>query len=149
MNMHVLKTVACSSLSGKSKLKFEIGCDDTEQIHVRVSENNGGGFFSQEWIRWEDINQAFLKAKPGKPLTSHALRLLFLGKSVNTPAFLLAALKHEGLVRPLTRRTFQREDPKDWRAGIAGLMHPQKAVPAAPTSKPKKPNKKAPPAKKR
>jgi hypothetical protein len=147
--MRVLKAGACPSLSGKSKLKFEIGCDDAEQIHVRVTENNGGGFFSQEWVRWEAIDEAVQKVRSGKALTSNALRVLFRGKSVNTPAFLLAALKHEGLVRPLTRRTFQRQDPKDWRTGVAGLMRPAKTEPADPSSKSKKPNKKKPSPKKR
>lgn len=149
MNMHVLKTVACSSLSGKSKLKVEVGCDDDRQIHLRVCENNGGGFFSQEWVSWDAIDTAVQKVRPGKALTSHTLRSLFQGKSVNTPAFLLAALKQEGLVRPLTKRTFERQDPKDWQAGVRGLMQTGKSPPAGYVTKSKKPNKKTLPPKKR
>ena len=47
-----------------------------------------------------------------KPITSHTLGPLFKGQSVNTPGFVLAALKHEGLVQSMADnpRCYERLD---------------------------------------
>jgi len=71
------------------------------EIYLRVRSNTGGGFFSQEWISLQDILTALKKRPEGRPITSILLNPLFRGKSVNTPAFLLAVLLHEKLVRSM------------------------------------------------
>ena len=63
---------------------------------IRVASNSGGGYFSSEWVSFSTLLN--LLETTDKPLTSYALLSLFTGKSVNTPAFLFAALKSEGLV---------------------------------------------------
>lgn len=93
----ILKIASCPSTSGKSTLTYHIGCTVSSDIMFRVYANSGGGFFSQEWVSLKDIQKAFEKGP--KPITSFALINLFRGKSVNTPAFLLAALKNEGLLK--------------------------------------------------
>jgi hypothetical protein len=44
----VLVTGTCSTLSAKSKLTYQVGVQDDESVHVRISKNTGGGFFSDE-----------------------------------------------------------------------------------------------------
>ena len=46
--MRVLKTSSCKTLSGKSTLTYQIGCNPDSIIHLRISRNDGGGFFSPE-----------------------------------------------------------------------------------------------------
>lgn len=95
--LRVLKTAPCPTLSGKGTLTYHIGCTPDSEVHFRVASNSGGGYFSPEWVSLKSILEA-LENGP-KPLTSFALWPLFKGKSVNTPGFLFAALKNEGLVQ--------------------------------------------------
>lgn len=92
----ILKLGNCSTLSGKGTLAYQIGCNHTSEIFFRITGNSGGGWFSADWLSLNVMLSAIGKAD--KTLTSYALQPLFTGKSVNTPAFLFAALKQEGLV---------------------------------------------------
>ena len=100
-DIRILKVATCPSLSGKSTLTYQVGCNAESDIQFRVITNTGGGFFSKEWITLDTILEAFNERKKDKPIVSLLLYPLFQGKSLNTPAFLLAVLKHEGLVIPL------------------------------------------------
>ena len=94
--IRIVKIGTTTNVSGKHKLTYHIGCDTESDIYFRVYENSGGGYFSTEWVSLKAIQQAIEQGR--KPTTSFALYGLFNGKSVNTPAFLLAALLKEGLV---------------------------------------------------
>lgn len=99
-----VKTATCKSLSGKSDLTYHIACDSDNEVYFRVAENTGKGFFSCEWIALMAI-EAVIKDKPTMSgITAFMFNELFTGKSVNTPAFLLAVLKAENLVQPLPNR---------------------------------------------
>jgi hypothetical protein len=95
--LRVIKVGTCTNLSGKHKLSYHIGCDADAVIHFRIYANSGNGYFSNEWVSLDTMQKA-IEAGP-IPTTSFALYPLFKGKSVNTPAFLLAALLSEGLVQ--------------------------------------------------
>ena len=97
--MRILKVATCPSSSGKTTLTYHIGCTSDKDIQFRVIANTGGGLFSPEWISLSAIQPAFEQAP--FPLTSFPLIKLYQGKSTNTPAFLMAVLKNEGLVRNL------------------------------------------------
>ena len=80
--------------------------------------------------------QAVLDKSGNKPLICHTLEPLFKALSVNTPGFLLAALKHEGLVvdHAEVARCYQRADPapffQQMKALLSGPAKPAKAVKA-------------------
>ena len=95
----IIKIATCPTCSGKATLTYHFGCSEDKQVYIRIVANSGGGFFSDEWIKLADIQAALDSAQ--LPLTSFPLIKLFIGKSVNTPGFLLAVLKHEGLVKLL------------------------------------------------
>ena len=97
--IRILKVATCPTSSGKANLTYHIGCTTDNDIQFRVVANTGGGLFSPEWISLSAIQPAFEKAP--FPLTSYPLINLYQGKSTNTPAFLMAVLKNEGLVRNL------------------------------------------------
>jgi len=92
----VLKSAHCSTLKQTSLLTYESGRDSQGKLHYRITANNGGGFFSKEWVAWDQLYAACTK---GGPVTTRSLRGLLRGKSVNTAGFLLAALLKEGLLR--------------------------------------------------
>ncbi|SFI86096.1 hypothetical protein [Nitrosomonas sp. Nm34] len=94
--IRVLKEGTCRSLSGKSTLIYHFGCTAASEVHFRIADNTGGGFYSDEWISFIAIQEAFDRQPKGKPIVSHILFSLFNGRSLNTPAFLLAVLKAKG-----------------------------------------------------
>ena len=40
------------------------------EIHLRIHSNDGGGYFSQEWVAWVDIQKALDKVPKDQPITS-------------------------------------------------------------------------------
>ena len=106
-SIKVIKIGSCHNISGKHKLTYHLGCNESQDICFRVVENSGAGYFSSEWVSLPAIKKAF-EVGPS-PTTSSSLFSLFKGKSVNTPAFLLAVLLSEGLVElnPENIRAYQ------------------------------------------
>ncbi len=84
----VIKEDQCQSLEGSANLTYQIGTDESGAIHFKITDNSGGGFWSAEWIAFDDIQAAFKAWGDDTPITSMALRPLFKGKSVNTPSFM-------------------------------------------------------------
>ena len=101
LDMHILKTSSCKTITGKSTLTYQIGATPDNAVHIRITKNTGAGFFNDEWIKVEDIKKALADGPEGQPLTSFLLAPLFTGRSVNSPAFVLAALMNERLLRVL------------------------------------------------
>ena len=130
--IRILKAAACLSLSGKSTLSYHIGygvigtnASTTEPvIQLRVYANTGGGFFNKDWIALSTIQQLFDTRPSNKAITSNAIYPLFKGRSINTPAFLLAVLKHEGFLRSPKdkQRSYERLDPTEFMTEIKALI---------------------------
>ena len=98
--IQVLKEGTCPTSSGKSTLGYQIGIDEAGSIHLKVASNDGGGFFSNEWISFPDIQTAITEWPEDQGITSMTFRKIFRGKSANTPGFLTAVLVAEGLLEP-------------------------------------------------
>ena len=118
----IIKIASCPTCSGKATLTYDFGCSEDKQVYIRIVANSGGGFFSEEWIKLTDIQTA-LDGAPF-PVTSFPLIKLFIGKSVNTPGFLLAVLKHEGLVKLLEGkiRGYEKLDPAPFMIELEKLV---------------------------
>ena len=93
-------TLKCKTLSGKSTLTYHYGEDGKGQFHVRIFNNTGGGYFSNEWIPLDAVLAKLDEHPEDKPISSINLFGLFKGKSVNTPGYLLSVLINEGLLMP-------------------------------------------------
>lgn len=134
--LRILKVGTCPSLSGASTLTYHIGYDS--EIRFRVWGNTGGGLHGREWVAWSVIEPALQAEK----LTAGTLRLLFRGKSRNTPGFLLAVLRAEGLVQAQEDQGHTRADPAAFLAAMEALIAsdtnikiPEQKAPAKPTRK--------------
>ena len=103
-DMKVLKTSSCKTLSGKSTLTYQIGCNPDDEIHLRLTKNSGGGFFSDEWVKYEDIQAVLKERAKDSPIMSHFISPLLKGKSSNTSGFIMAVLSHLKLIRPLPKK---------------------------------------------
>jgi len=65
-DIRILKTGTCPSLSGKSKLTYEIGAGPASEICMRITKNSGAGMFGKGWVELEGIH----KLVNDKPITS-------------------------------------------------------------------------------
>ena len=97
-DVQILQTSKCQTISNKSTLTYHVGVDDEKQIYMRIYGNTGSGFLSAEWISLENITSILGEIPDDQPISSLHLFPLFKGRSVNTPAFLLAALLNEGVL---------------------------------------------------
>ena len=102
LNINVTKSAETTSLTGTGVLGYEIGSDEAGETHYRITANNAGGFFSQEWVSWPAI---YGVCNGHTQITSILFRALFKGKSVNTAGFLMAVLQQEGLVQRVPGKT--------------------------------------------
>ena len=108
-SVRVLKSAQCRSLSGRSTLTYEVGATGDGEIHLRIRSNSGSGCFGRDWVSLRTLQQAL--AKSSGPITSGSLNATFAGRSQNTSGFVLAALFHEGLLKPLRdTRGYQPSD---------------------------------------
>lgn len=139
-HVRILKIANCPSVSGKSTLIYHIGCTEQGVTQIRIHANTAAGFFSQEWVSLDDIEEAL--AKGGSHFTSMALQPLFRGKSQNNSAFLLAVLLQEGLVKCSTdkKRSYERGDAGRFIAEVKALIDSKVSLNA--DDKPAKPAKK-------
>lgn len=123
--VRILKVGTCPSLSGKSTLTYHIGCTSDGEIQFRVFTNSSAGYFSNEWIAMKSIQQVSNKIPVDKPITSFLLLdPVYVGRSQNSPGFLLAVLKNEGLVVPAdgNERCYLRIDPSKFMAEVKKLI---------------------------
>jgi hypothetical protein len=98
--IRILKTASCPSLSGKSKLTFNIGCNAAGEVHFQVCGNTGGGYWNDDWVAQSSIQAVLDRLPKGAPITSATLRPIYALKSTNSPGFLAAVLKNIGLLQP-------------------------------------------------
>ena len=118
----------------KTKLTYEVGGGPGSQISLRITKTAGTGSFSKDWVALDRVHDLLAK-EPTKPIASHTLGPLFKGTSANTPGFVLAVMKHEGLVRPLVDnpRSYERLDGKAFFSEVQSLMGSKPETPKAKT----------------
>lgn len=97
----VTKSATCPSLSGASTLTYEVGTTE-QDTYYRVVGNSAAGLFSKDWIPLSQITPLLTNST----ITSGTLKELYEGRSNNSPGFLLAVLKAEGLVRQVEGKNF-------------------------------------------
>jgi hypothetical protein len=120
--IQVLKESTCKTSSGKSTLTYQVGVDESNGIQLKVSGNDGGGFWSAEWVSFTDIQAALKEWPEDQGVTSMTFRKVFRGKSANTPGFLIAVLVAEAILEPVPdkKRLHQACDPAAFLASVLG-----------------------------
>lgn len=119
IEVRILKEATCPSLSERSTLTYQVGCNDNNDILFRIHKNSGAGKFNQEWVASGDMLELIYEAK--KPFSWKVLYPLVKGKSVNTACFLMAVLKNEGLLQPLDR-LYEQQSSADFQDRMKKLM---------------------------
>ena len=122
--VRILRSSSCPSLSGKSTLTYNIGCNALSEVQFQVIANTGGGYWNADWVAQQSIQQVLNKQPNGKDITSATLRAIYPSKSVNSPGFLLAVLKDVGLVGTTATnpRCYELLDPTAFIAEVSALL---------------------------
>lgn len=71
--------------------------DEENELHIRMSGNEGGGLHSKEWIPLKDIT-AVLDVQGDKPFKSSVMKCVFSGQSANNAGFMCAVCRGLGLI---------------------------------------------------
>lgn len=103
-SIKILETAKCKTVSEKSDLTYNIALNEKGQAMIRIASNTGGGFWSKEHVYIGAIVDCIQSVPEDQSITSIHLFKLFVGKSQNTPGFLLAVLLKEGLLEPLGKK---------------------------------------------
>jgi hypothetical protein len=90
---------------------------------LKVCSNDGGGFFSDEWIAFTDIQAAIAAWPEDQGITSMTFRNTYRGRSSNSPGFLVGILRAERLLEPMPdkKRVHQACDPATFLASVEEL----------------------------
>lgn len=92
---HIVREGKAKKLSPKTEnhVFYEIAIHDGEnELHIRMSGNEGGGLHSKEWIPLKDIT-AVLDVQGDKPFKSSVLKCVFSGQSANNAGFMAACCR--------------------------------------------------------
>ena len=122
--IRILKTASCPSLSGKSQLTFNIGCNLAGEVHFQVCGNTGGGYWNDDWVAQSSIQAVLDRLTKGAPITSATLRPIYALKSTNSPGFLAAVLKDIGLLQPSKDkpRCYELGSPNEFIEEVNALL---------------------------
>ena len=120
-HMRVLKTDTCLSLSERSMLTYEIGVNQEQHLHLRITANSSRGYYSAAWVAYSAIEPLLMQADT---LSAATLSGLFKGGSVNTPGFLMAVLKHLGVIHAVAEKkhAHQYDDAGDFKNAVHALV---------------------------
>ena len=96
--IQILKIGTCPTLSAQSELTYHLGRHEDESIYLQIIKNTGNGQFNLDWVPLVKIEKLLTEHLSDKPMYSSVMRPIYQGKSSNSPAFLFAVLKAEGMV---------------------------------------------------
>jgi hypothetical protein len=92
------------------------------QLWLRITANDSGGFFSKECISME-VTKTCLKGIPRtQPFLSKQLAFAFKGRSSNNAGFLAAILRAEGLLGPVPDHPFMHLQQGQWEPWVQSLL---------------------------
>jgi hypothetical protein len=81
----------------KNHVFFEVAVnEDDNELYLRLSNNEGGGLHSKEWIKVDAVFE-LLDQQDNRPFKSTVFKSVFKGASANNAAFLAASVRAEGL----------------------------------------------------
>jgi len=149
--IRILKVGTCPSLSGRSTLTYHLGSDADGGFHCRVVQNSGSGQFNADWVSLAVIEKLLTEQPADKPMTSRVLSTVFRGKSSNSPAFLFAVLKAEGLVLAGAEKDsgYQLGDIAAFHKAVAALIATGTDLNESPATQPESTEPTEPPKMKR
>ncbi|MFD2112119.1 hypothetical protein [Thiorhodococcus fuscus] len=83
------------------QMTYRIGIGASGTVYLAVAANQGGGYFSPEWVsitRLQEILAPYQSS--GDSFPTPVLRAAYVNRSANNGGFLAAILRHTGLLTP-------------------------------------------------
>lgn len=90
--------------------------NERRQLFIAITGNKGGGYFSKEHVDLSTIEARLGTAASAKPFSSKTFKEAFVGRSSNNAGFLVAVLRHEGLLAAAPEAETQHVRSGDWPA---------------------------------
>ena len=99
---------------------YQILTDDSHQeVYLRISGNEGGGYFSDEAVSVHALVRCITDREAGEVLRSGAFKPAFSGRSANQGGFTSAVLLAEGLLSRDAERPHLLIDNARWSEWVA------------------------------
>lgn len=98
--IHTLLNHTAEKLSARSEglIFYAIGRhEESGELFLKITGNQGGGLHSKEWIALSAIDDVLRSLPADKPFKSSVMKRLFKGGSANNAGFLSAILRSDGL----------------------------------------------------
>lgn len=144
------QTAPKTSLNAKGGITYAVLKDAAStEVFITLLANEGGGYFGREIIPFANIRACLGGVEPLQPIPAKRFRNAFTAsKSVNNGGFLVAALRHQSLLKPAPDASHQHvigDDWDDWKARMLAMesaevftapIAEQAAPPATPESNP-------------
>jgi hypothetical protein len=104
VRIDILKISTCGKVSAPNEhtLTYNIGWLGADKtLLIRITDNDTGGLFSNEWIALSDIQTTIAKrSTPDSSFNAKIFAALYKSQSANNAGFLAAALKAENILIP-------------------------------------------------
>ncbi|GHX26113.1 hypothetical protein VCSRO157_2480 [Vibrio cholerae] len=97
---YIVREGKAKKLSPKTEnhVFYEIALHDEEtELYIRMSDSEGGGLHSKEWIPLKDIT-AVLDVQGDKSFKSSVMKCVFSGQSANNAGFMCGVCRGLGLI---------------------------------------------------
>ncbi|CAN7473678.1 hypothetical protein LJR289_003145 [Pseudoduganella sp. LjRoot289] len=124
----LLKDGKCRKLGKQSEggIKYQLlASDDRAHLHIRITQNEGGGYYSKELVSFSQVEECLSHCDPEKPFPSKTLKDAFVGRSSNNAGFLAAILREEGLLDAAKEPDSQHMLSADIAAWKQAALSPQ------------------------
>ena len=101
----------------EGSINYNVLADNERQLlFIAITGNKGGGYFSKEHVDISKIEACLDTTAPAKPFPSKTFKEAFVGRSSNNAGFLVAVLRHEGLLAAAPEAETQHVRSGDWSA---------------------------------
>jgi hypothetical protein len=101
----------------EGSINYNVLADNERQLlFIAITGNKGGGYFSKEHVDISKIEACLDTSTSSKPFPSKTFKDAFVGRSSNNAGFLVAVLRHEGLLAAAPEGETQHVQAGDWAA---------------------------------
>jgi hypothetical protein len=125
VQINILKISTCGkvTLPDEHTLTYNIGYNIAEKtLLVRLTDNDTGGLFSNEWITLDDIVTTIEKRpSPDTSFNARIFTPLYTSASANNAGFLAAVLKAENILVPF-KDSKRLHDMGDIKAFVSSMQ---------------------------
>jgi hypothetical protein len=131
-SIQLLIATKCSSISGRSEIRYGIGVNHNKEIVVMLINSSGGGQINNAPIAFADILKLLENYSGGGSFTSRVFEPLFPDVSSNNCGFTMAVALKEKLVKPQEgKRKFTYNNPTVFLAKVDKLIAAKASMPSS------------------